>query len=126
MYKCVKTKVFVNGQTSASIEYKLGVRQGECLSPFLFAMYVNAMEEALSRWNTGVTVDDVKLVLLFYADDAVIFADSTEELQNDIDICFLNIATDGNLNLILINRMSLCSKGEGKATKKSGSMEPWS
>ena len=78
MYKCVKTKVFVNDQTSTSIEYKLGVRQGECLSPFLFAMYVNDMEEALSCRNTGVTVDDVKLFLLFYADDAVIFAESAE------------------------------------------------
>ena len=88
MYKCVKTKVFVNGQTSASFEYKLGVRQGECLSPFLFAMYVNDMEEALSRGNTGVTVDDVKLFLLCYADDAVIFAESAEELQNGIDRLF--------------------------------------
>ena len=31
MYKCVKIKVFVNDQTSTSFEYKLGVRQGECL-----------------------------------------------------------------------------------------------
>ena len=88
MYKCVKTYVFVNGQTSASFEYKLGVRQGECLSPFLFAMYVNDMEEALSRRNMGVTVDDVKLFLLFYADDVVIFAESAEELQNGIDVIF--------------------------------------
>ena len=88
MYKRVKTKVFVNGQTSASFEYKFGVRQGECLSPFLFAMFVNDMEEALSRGNTGVTVDDIKLFLLFYADDAVIFAESAEELQNGIDIHF--------------------------------------
>ena len=87
LYKCVKTKVFVNGQTS-SFEYKLGVRQGECLSPFLFAMYVNDMEEVFSRGNTGVTVDDVKLFLLFYADDAVIFAESAEQLQNGIDILF--------------------------------------
>ena len=55
---------------------------------FLFAMYVNDMEEAPSRGNTGVTVDDVKLFLLFYADDAVIFAESAEELQNSINILF--------------------------------------
>ena len=86
MYRCVKTKIYVNGQKSQSFEYKLGVRQGECLSPFLFAMYINDMECALSRANTGVTIDDVKLFLLFYADDAVIFAESIEELQNGIDI----------------------------------------
>ena len=86
MYKCVKTKVFVNGQIYASFGYKLVVRQGECLSPFLFAMYVNGMEEALSGGNTGVTVDDVELFLLFYADNAVIFAKCAGELQNGIDI----------------------------------------
>ena len=86
MYRCVKTKIYVNGQKSQSVEYKLGVRQRECLSPFVFAMYINDMECALSRGNTGVTIDDVKLLLLFYADDAVIFAESIEELQNDINI----------------------------------------
>ena len=49
-------------------------------------MYINDMECALSRGNTGVTIDDVKLLLLFYADDAVIFAESIEELQNGINI----------------------------------------
>ena len=49
-------------------------------------MYINALECALSRGNTGVTIDDVKLFLLFYADDAVIFAESIEELQNGINI----------------------------------------
>ena len=102
MYKCVKTKVYVNGQTSASFEYKLGVRQGEWLSQFLFAMYINDMEEALSRCNTGVTVDDVKLFLLFCADDAVIFAESAEELQNGINI-LLDTVKDGNWNLIPTN-----------------------
>ena len=28
-------------------ECKLGVRQGECLSPFLFAMYINDLESHL-------------------------------------------------------------------------------
>ena len=51
--------VYVNGQTSAFVNYKLGVRQGECLSLFLFAMYVNDMEEELPRSNTGMTLDDI-------------------------------------------------------------------
>ena len=29
--------------------------------------------------KTGVTIDEVKLFLLFYADDAVIFAESVED-----------------------------------------------
>ena len=68
------------------LKNRLGVRQGECLSPFLFAMYVNDMECVLSWGKTSVTIDTAKLFLLFYADDAVIFAESVEELQNGIDI----------------------------------------
>ena len=39
-------KAFSNGLISDSFQRKLDVRQGEYLSPFLFAMYVNDMEDA--------------------------------------------------------------------------------
>ena len=41
MYECVKTRVFTDGIKSDPFYCTLGVRQGKCLSPFLFAMYVN-------------------------------------------------------------------------------------
>ncbi len=41
IYHNVKTKVKYNNQLSDEFSCSLGVRQGECLSPFLFAMYVN-------------------------------------------------------------------------------------
>ena len=84
MYRCVKTKVFVNGECSESFDCKLGVRQGECLSPFLFAMYVNDMEQNLTESGIGIPVGDMKISMLFYADDLVIFSDSPNGLQNGI------------------------------------------
>ena len=45
MYKHVKSKVKINNSISIGFECNLGVRQGECLSPFLFAMYINDLEE---------------------------------------------------------------------------------
>ena len=68
-----------------SFECKLGVRQGECLSPFLFARYINDLEEKLDADDAGVTVDDVKILLLFYADDCVIFSETPAGLQTEID-----------------------------------------
>ena len=84
MYRCVKTKVFVHGECSESFDCKLGVRQGECLSPFLFAMYVNDMEQNLTESGIGIPVGDMKISMLFYADDLVIFSDSPNGLQNGI------------------------------------------
>ncbi len=63
----------------------LGALQGESLSPFLFAIYLNDMEAHTRREGTvGVTVGDIKLFLLLYADDAVIISDSPTDLQNSL------------------------------------------
>ena len=45
MYNTVKSKVKNNNTTSKAFSCNIGVRQGECLSPFLFAMYVNDLEQ---------------------------------------------------------------------------------
>ena len=85
MYENIKTTVFCDGEKSEPFYCQLGVRQGECLSPFLFAMYINDLEMYLSTSNSGITVSHVKMFLLLYADDIVIFADSAEELQSEIN-----------------------------------------
>ena len=53
--------------------------------PFLFAIYVNDLDSNLASVDTGIQVLHVKLFVLFYADDAVIFANSSVDLQNAID-----------------------------------------
>ena len=85
MYRCVRSKVYSNGQVSESFACKLGVRQGECLSPFLFAVYVNDLEYNMRNTGAGVTVNDMKIFLLLYADDAVIFSETPTGLQSGIN-----------------------------------------
>ena len=85
MYTCLKTCVMVNGEKSEAFYCQLGVRQGECLSPFLFAMYINDLEKSLDTPDSGITILHVKFLLLLYADDVVIFANSSQNLQNSID-----------------------------------------
>jgi len=46
MYITVRSKVKNNNQLSEDFECFLGVRQGESLSPFLFSMYLNDIEES--------------------------------------------------------------------------------
>ena len=47
MHSMVKTNVFSNGINSPPFFSSLGVRQGECLSPFLFAIYVSDGQDYL-------------------------------------------------------------------------------
>jgi len=45
MYASVKSKVKLSNNLSNSFECHIGIRQGECLSPLLFSMFVNDIEE---------------------------------------------------------------------------------
>ena len=69
MYENIKTRVFCDGVKSEPFYCQLGVRQGECLSPFLFAKYINDLEMYLSANNSGITASHMKMFLLLYADD---------------------------------------------------------
>lgn len=81
--------------TSAYFPCCTGVRQGENLSPFLFSIYLNDIERYLLSNNiTGVTceVNDefiyvyLKLYILLYADDTVLFSNSKDDLQQTLDV----------------------------------------
>ena len=60
-----------------------GVRQGENLSPLLFSLFVNDIEEEFIRngckfieLNDEQLDNFIKLLILMYADDTIILADS--------------------------------------------------
>ena len=90
MYKGIVSCVSSNG-ISNSFAVHQGVRQGENLSPLLFALYVDDLESHLIQKgcipvDMGLDFDDrisdyLKILLILYADDTVIFGDSEEKLQ---------------------------------------------
>ena len=47
IYQNVKSQVKHNNNLSSSFTCNIGVRQGECLSPFLFSMCLNDLEDEL-------------------------------------------------------------------------------
>lgn len=82
MYDGVKSKVKYMNELSNSFERHLGVRQGECISPFLLSMFVNDIENMFIEYGAnGIDVYMFKLFLILYADDIVIFANTSKELQ---------------------------------------------
>ena len=77
-----------NNKSSDFFECKNGLRQGENLSPILFSLFLNDIENfLLDNDKFGINIFDesiqgyLKLVVLLYADDTVLFAESEEELQ---------------------------------------------
>ena len=96
MYKSIKSCVIVNGEQSSFFDCNSGVRQGENLSPILFALFLNDLESFMNSSGLhGVCLTEhnkrndaivyLKLLLLLYADDTVIFSDNHQGLQKALD-----------------------------------------
>ena len=48
-YRNIKSRVKFNNTLSNEFSSYVGIRQGECLSPFLFSMYINDLESELMQ-----------------------------------------------------------------------------
>ena len=94
LYLNIKSCVTVNGERSMLFPCDIGVRQGENLSPLLFSIYLNDLEQFLSQSGNvnGVTCSSnnieenahifLKLFVMLYADDTNILAETADDLQN--------------------------------------------
>ena len=86
MYNSVKSRIRFDNHISNEFSCILGVRQGECLSPFLFSMFLNDLEdEFVTHGIEGIDIGLIKLFILLYADDIVIFSGSAEGLQEGLN-----------------------------------------
>ena len=95
LYANIKSKVMTDNDSSAYFPCMNGVRQGENLSPVLFSIYLNDLNQFLmSRSVNGLSVDVdtpeihhcLKLLILLYADDTVLFGASAKDLQHSLSV----------------------------------------
>ena len=87
MYFSVKSRVKDCNKIGNEFCCNLGVRQVECLSPLLFSLFLNGIEEQfILSGLDGLDVNMFKMFLLLYADDIVLFANSASELQDGLDL----------------------------------------
>lgn len=96
MYSNIKSRVFNGCEHSDFFPCEVGVRQGENLSPLLFSLYVNDLEDFLQSKNiVGLkSISDeieselnlfLKLFTILYADDTVLLSESPTDLQKQLD-----------------------------------------
>jgi hypothetical protein len=77
-YKKVRARVRVNDEESTWFETKVGVRQGDTLSPLLFNIFINDIAEKVKENEDGVRMGEVGLSILLFADDMVLMAEDQE------------------------------------------------
>ena len=95
-----QNRVLPDGSVSSMFQCEVGVRKGENLSPVLFSIYLSDLNSFLANKNDGLKQfqslaseflnDDrilifLKLHVLLYADDTVLIADTSENLQKQLD-----------------------------------------
>ena len=90
MYANIKSRIKNSDGTSPFFARCNGVRQGENLFPFLFSSCLNDLERYFSMHHVPgikceITEDDIyvflKVFLLHYANDTVIFGEEARDLQ---------------------------------------------
>ena len=107
LYHNIKSCILLNNEKSSFFSSNCGVRQGENLSPVLFALFLNDLEHYLrKRHNNGVLINFdsedfyifFKLIVLLYADDTIIVAEDAESLQKCLDD-FATYCNEWKLNI---------------------------
>nr|CCA66178.1 hypothetical protein [Beta vulgaris subsp. vulgaris] len=96
---CVTTasaSILVNGSPSTPFKLKRGLRQGDPLSPFLFVLIGEALNQVILKatnmglWS-GVEVcrNGLKITHLQYADDTLVFSDARLESLKNIKMALI-------------------------------------
>ena len=81
MYTKTMSCIKINNFLTKWFEVNNGVRQGDTLSPTLFAIYINNLAKEIINLNLGININNYKLSILLYADDMVLIANTETDLQ---------------------------------------------
>ncbi len=87
--QCTQSKcgVKINTKRTRYLFQERGVRQGCCLSPTLFNIYINELALSLERSaDPGLTIHDSQIRCLLYADDLVLLSPTQHGLQQNLDV----------------------------------------
>ena len=85
LYSGVKCCVRINGIKSRFFPVSVGLKQGCVLSPLLFNLYTSDLVKLLESTGRGISLGDITLYILLYADDIALLAESPEDMQVLLD-----------------------------------------
>ena len=91
LYSNPRSRIIVQDFCTEYLDCPIGVKQGDCLSPTLFSIFINDLALEIKESNIGVNIDvediagNIEIIvlnILLYADDIVLFAENEEDLQS--------------------------------------------
>ena len=95
VYQCIKdiydgckACVNLNGHLTDAFATEYGVKQGDCLSPTLFSLFINDMADEIKSSCNCVSLGNFDVHCLLHADDLVLLAEM-EDLQCMLDTVLL-------------------------------------
>ena len=115
LYNSAKSAVKLSTNIGAFFNCEIGVRQGDNLSPLLFALFFNDLQEFLAKAYNGLwssfklvenfvqdhdTVVYLKIFAILYADDTVFLPSPEMNCKQLYMVCFTTVIF-GNWKLIL-------------------------
>ena len=80
MYKNTRRSVIVGEKKTIFFGVELGLWQGDPFSPDLFNVYIDGLVKKIKRSCISIDVETIKLAILLYADDEILFADTPNKL----------------------------------------------
>ena len=86
IYKYVEGCVRLNGQISKKLKMEKGMKQGDCLSPLLFIIFIDQIIKQCKRGTRQYKVGnwkmrEINIQAQVYADDIILIAKNKQDLQ---------------------------------------------
>ena len=98
MYANAKSCIKKDNLISCYFPSNIGVRQGDDLSPLLFALFINYFKHSIANTYPGLNIADscyptlndnsiilIKMVVLLYSDNTIVLAENEHQLQTGLD-----------------------------------------
>ena len=91
LYSNPRSRIILQDYNTDYFDCPMGIKQGDCLSPTLFSIFINDLAEDIKNTKIGIklNIEDIAgivdinvLNILLYADDIVLFAENEEDLQS--------------------------------------------